>query len=73
MAGALGDFLAESSGKFNDTELEFEAVPLATSEGCLNALKNGDIDVAAPIHLSPSDAENLGLVSTDSQIGRAHD
>ncbi|WP_051192341.1 EAL domain-containing protein [Butyrivibrio sp. VCB2001] len=66
LAGALGDFLALVPDNVKDTGIEFETVPYATAQGCLSALQNGEIDVAAPIFLSPSDAENMGLLSTES-------
>ena len=66
LTGALGDFLTNSKDVIKNSNIEFEAVPYSSTNECLDALKNGEIDAAAPIHLSPSDAESLGLLNTES-------
>ena len=66
LTGALGEFLAHASDRFKDADVEFESIPYATEQGCLNALQNGEIDVAANIHISPVDAEIMELLSTES-------
>jgi len=68
LIGALGDFLNTSPEVIKNADIEFEAVPYATTEDCLEALKNGEIDLAAPIHLSPFEAENMGFLDSESLI-----
>lgn len=66
LVGAVGDFLRESVDEVKNSNIEFETIAYSSTEDCLNALMNEEIDVAVPIHLSPSDAESRGLLNTDA-------
>ncbi len=66
LTGALSDFLNKSPYEIKNSDIEFETVAYDSTEECLKALESGEIDVAAPVHLSPFDAENRGLLNTEA-------
>ena len=66
LIGALGDFLSNSSDILKNTQVEFEPVAFSTTDGCLKALEDGEVDVVFPVNLSAYDLEKRGLVSTEN-------
>ncbi len=66
LIGAVGDFLSKSTDAVKNSNIEFETVAFGSTEECLKALQNEEIDVAVPIHLSTSDAESRGLLNTEA-------
>lgn len=68
LTGALGDYLSKASAIMNNANISFEAYPYATTDDCLKALQNGEIDIAFPLHFNPYEMERMGLVGTEVLI-----
>ena len=66
LTGALKEFLSLASHSVQNAEITFEALPFATTEDALEALRNDEIDCVFPVNFSVSDAEELDVLTTDS-------
>ena len=66
LTGALKDFLALASHSMQNVEIGFEAVAYPTTEDALEAMDKGEIDCVFPVNLSLYDAEELGVLITNS-------
>lgn len=65
LTGALGDFMSEASSSIKNADIEFEFFPYATTDGALEAMSEGEIDIVFPINLSPYEMERRGLLGTE--------
>jgi len=63
--GLLKDFIALVKERITNANIEFEAIPYASTNDALRALDKGDIDCVFPLSLSTYDAEEEGLLLTE--------
>ncbi len=61
LTGALGDFLTHASNHLRSYNIQFEAVPCASTKYALEALHSGEIDTLFPVNLSSYDAGEMGV------------
>ena len=64
LTGALKDYLAHAVNSLRK-DIRFEAVPYASTEAALKAMKAGEIDCVFPVNLSSYDADQMGVRLTD--------
>lgn len=65
LTGALKDYLAHSVNSLKHSNISFEAVPFATTEAAMLAMKTGRIDCLFPVNLSAHDANVADVVLTN--------
>ena len=66
LTGALRNFLAQASGSLKNSELNFEAVPYATTAEAFEAMKNHEVDCVFPVYLSTYDSEVMDVLTTNA-------
>lgn len=64
LTGALKNCLDLAAHSIKNAQLAFEAVPFATQDEALAALRKGELDCIFPVCLNLSEAEDLGLLVT---------
>ncbi len=64
LTGALKDYLAHAVNSLRK-DIQFEAIPYASTEAALQAMKAGEIDCVFPVNLSSYDADQMGVRLTD--------
>ena len=65
LTGALKDYLAHAENNLGGSGVQFEAIPFATTEEALAAMKAGEIDCVFPVYLSSYDADDTGVRLTN--------
>lgn len=64
LTGALKDYLDMAADCVLNAHIDFEAVPFATVEAAMQALRDGEIDGVFPVNLGACDGEALGVSVT---------
>ncbi len=65
LTGALKDYLAHSVNSLKHSNISFEAMPFATTEAAMLAMKTGRIDCLFPANLSAHDANVADVILTN--------
>lgn len=65
LTGALEDYLAHAVNSLKHSNISFEAVPFASTEAAMVAMKTGRIDCLFPANLSAHDANVADLALTN--------
>ena len=65
LTGALKDYLAHMENDMGSGDLSFEAVPYASTEAALEAMKAGEVDAVFPVYLHLYDADQMDIRLTD--------
>ncbi len=68
LTGALKDYLEFASGVLQNSSPVFEAVVYPTASAALEAVKSGEVDCMFPANLTDYDAEQAGVVMTQSMM-----
>ena len=61
MTGALKDYLAHAVNTLVNPDIQFEAIPYASTETALEAMKAGKIDCVFPVYMSSYDSDEMGI------------
>ena len=65
LTGALKDYLAHATNNLRGSDVKFEAIPYASTEEALNAMKAGEVDCVFPVYLNSYDASQMGVRLTN--------
>lgn len=68
VCGALKTFVDLVNEQFDEDFLKVEAVPYATVEASMEALKNGEVDAVFPIYQSLDEAERIHVLLTEEIV-----
>jgi len=66
--GLLKDFINLAKDAFDNIDFNIEAVAYTSIREALEAMKRGEVDVAFPLDLGVSEAEQEGLIITDALV-----
>ena len=59
LTGALSAYLAHAANSLKDSDIQFEAVPYATTQAALDALAAGEVDCIFPAYLNTYNADEM--------------
>ncbi len=65
LVGALRDYLVYAEESLKNSEIHFEAVPYASTQEAVEAMRNGAVDCVFPVNLSSFDANGKDLWITN--------
>ena len=61
LTGALRDYLAHAANNLKNADINFAAVPYASTKDAIEALKTGEVDCIFPINITSYDAYEMGI------------
>ena len=65
LTGALKDYLVHAENSLRSSGVKFEAVPFASAQDALDAMKAGGIDCMFPVYLCSYDSDEIGIRLTN--------
>lgn len=65
LTGGLRDYLTFASNCMKNANIQFEAVPFASTQEALDALYENTVDCVFPVNLSSHDCESMGLLTVN--------
>lgn len=65
LTGALKDYLAHAANNLRRADIHFEAIPFASTQEAIDAMKAGEIDCVFPVYLHSYDSDEMGVRLTN--------